>query len=110
MAPLASYGRQANDQTLVHMAVKIRLRTIRKAGELQRQIELQRGAVIGAAAPLNFSGRPLGGERAGSHRSPLEAWREPLRQTCPTKSRPHRRCFLTPTWRIQGAKAPPRPA
>ena len=43
MAALASYGRQANDQILVHMAMKIRARTIRKAGELQRQIELQRG-------------------------------------------------------------------
>jgi hypothetical protein len=39
IAVLASYGSQANDQILVHMALKIRAPAIRKAGKLLRQIK-----------------------------------------------------------------------
>ena len=43
MAALASYGRQANDDTLVHMAMRIQARAIRKAGELLQNISSAQG-------------------------------------------------------------------
>ncbi|OWK19384.1 hypothetical protein AJ88_45695 [Mesorhizobium amorphae CCBAU 01583] len=41
-AALASYAKQANDSGLMKMAVRIRDRAIRRAGELLKQIESQR--------------------------------------------------------------------
>ncbi|MFZ1106824.1 MAG: hypothetical protein WAN43_00565 [Rhodomicrobium sp.] len=43
MAALASYGRQANDETLVRLAMRIQGRAIRKAGVLLQQISSQSG-------------------------------------------------------------------
>ncbi|RWD23055.1 hypothetical protein [Mesorhizobium sp.] len=43
-AALASYAKQANDSGLMKMAVRIRDRAIRRAGELLKQIESQQGA------------------------------------------------------------------
>jgi hypothetical protein len=43
MAALASYGRQANDDTLFHMAMRIHARAIRKAGDLLQNISSAQG-------------------------------------------------------------------
>ena len=43
-AALASYAKQANDDEMMKMAVRIRDRAIRRAGELLKQIEPQQGA------------------------------------------------------------------
>jgi len=43
-AALASYAKQAEDEELMKMAIRIRDRAIRRAGELLKQIEPQRGA------------------------------------------------------------------
>lgn len=42
-AALASYARQADDRSLETMAQRIRARAVRRAGELYKQIEPQRG-------------------------------------------------------------------
>ena len=43
-AALASYAKQAEDETLMKMAARIKARATRRAGELLRQIEPQHGA------------------------------------------------------------------
>jgi len=43
-AALASYAKQANDESLYKMAVRIKARAIRRAGELLKQIEAKQGA------------------------------------------------------------------
>jgi hypothetical protein len=40
---MASYGRQADDETLMNYAKRIRARAIRRAGELYQQIESASG-------------------------------------------------------------------
>ena len=42
-AALASYAKQANDETLLKMATRIKARAVRRSGELLKQIEPSRG-------------------------------------------------------------------
>lgn len=50
---LASYARQADDDTLRNMAVRIQARAIRRCGELLKEIESARGGNRGGGRPSN---------------------------------------------------------
>lgn len=73
-AALASYAKQANDDELMKMATRIRDRAIRRAGELLKQIEPQKGGdrkseeyQRAAAAPLigDITEAPITRKEAG---------------------------------------------
>ena len=82
-AALASYARQAKDNQLLKMSTRIKDRAVRRAGELLKQIEPDKG------------GRPLE-TRVGAHPSFLVSGQSPMPACPPIKaSRP----FVSPTCR-----------
>lgn len=58
-AALASYAKQANDDEMMKMAVRIRDRAIRRAGELLKQIEPQKGGDRKSEAYQRADAQPL---------------------------------------------------
>jgi len=68
-AALASYARQADDKTLEATAVRIRARTIRRCGELLREIPAKaHGSPSGAGAQPHHSERARAATDAGMSR------------------------------------------
>jgi hypothetical protein len=72
-AALASYAKQAEDEELMKMAIRIRDRAIRRAGELLKQIEPQRGANqnIGGDASTKVLTRKEAASDAGMSRDQM---------------------------------------
>lgn len=66
-AALASYAKQADDDEMMKMAVRVRDRAIRRAGELLKQVEPKKGANqnISTAADTKVLTRKEAGEQAG---------------------------------------------
>lgn len=72
-AALASYAKQAEDEELMKMAIRIRDRAIRRAGELLKQIPPARGANqnIGGGVPTKVLTRKDAAEGAGMSRDQM---------------------------------------
>jgi hypothetical protein len=70
---LASYGRQANDETMVHMAMRIRGRAIRRVSELMKLVPSKAGVRTDLSPPGGRgSGRLTMGKAAGLSKKQLE--------------------------------------
>lgn len=77
-AAMASYAKQADDKTLHNLATKIRARAIRRAGELLREVEPDKGGrppKTSVGADPGFSRRDLAAEGGLSERQAKQAIR-----------------------------------
>lgn len=74
-AALASYARQSEDDQLERMAQRIRARAIRRAGELLKQIEPQRGARTDLGPPVALSRKEAASQAGMSERQQKTALR-----------------------------------
>lgn len=72
-AALASYAKQASDDEMMKMAVRIRDRAIRRAGELLKQIEPQKGGDRKSEEYQRAGGVPLIGDITAAPTSRKEA-------------------------------------